>query len=258
LTVKAIGVVSEIKQVFAYFRVHGEKVMIKQALVWVLGAIFGTTVSVATGPVAAEAATPASKSDIKDVAADLRFLREEEKLARDIYVALHERWGIVAFDTISAAEQRHMNRVMGGMESRGIPDPVVKDTVGVFANPELAKLFQTLTKRGDASEAAALRVGVLVEELDIHDIQGMRTRTQDREVLSTYDLLECGSRNHLRTFVRNLSRRNATYAPVHLKQAAFDAIVAGEHERCGHKYGGARQQDGGRGPAGGGRGKGSH
>lgn len=171
-------------------------------------------------------------------ASDLQFLREEEKLARDVYITLHKRWNIQAFDNISGAEQRHMDRLKRLMDARKIVDPVVNDKVGAFTNQALAKLFTELTARGGKSQTEALTVGALVEELDIYDIQTMRSRTKDRDVLQTYDVLECGSRNHLRAFSRLLGARSVTYKPVHLSQTAYDAIIAGKHERCGRKYGG--------------------
>ena len=40
-------------------------------------------------------------------ASDLIFLREEEKLARDVYLALYDAWGTPIFLNISSSEQKH-------------------------------------------------------------------------------------------------------------------------------------------------------
>ncbi|MGI9258025.1 MAG: DUF2202 domain-containing protein, partial [Gammaproteobacteria bacterium] len=37
--------------------------------------------------------------------AGILFMREEEKLARDVYLALGEQWGMNVFDNISSSEQ---------------------------------------------------------------------------------------------------------------------------------------------------------
>ena len=37
----------------------------------------------------------------------LSYMREEEKLARDVYLALYEKWGIRTFLNIAKAEQQH-------------------------------------------------------------------------------------------------------------------------------------------------------
>jgi hypothetical protein len=49
-------------------------------------------------PTAAEGDTPMAGVDI---AHDLVSLREEEKLARDVYRTLHDRWAIPAFANIA-------------------------------------------------------------------------------------------------------------------------------------------------------------
>jgi hypothetical protein len=40
-------------------------------------------------------------------AASLQFMREEEKLAHDVYVTLYEQWGLRVFNNISRSEQQH-------------------------------------------------------------------------------------------------------------------------------------------------------
>ncbi|MEN8126642.1 MAG: DUF2202 domain-containing protein, partial [Planctomycetota bacterium] len=107
-------------------------------------------------------------------ASDLIFLREEEKLARDVYLALYEVWGTPIFLNISASEQRHTDSVANLIVKYGLVDPVVDDTPGVFANPVLAQLYVDLVAQGSGEDATlkdALEVGVFIEELDIHDIK---------------------------------------------------------------------------------------
>lgn len=182
---------------------------------------------------------------------DVTFLREEEKLARDVYITLYKRWGLRIFSNISQAEQRHMDRMGMLIRRYQILDPVVDDTVGVFTNTELAGLYTTLVKKGSASEVDALKVGATIEDLDIRDIIAMKARTNDSGALDAFAKLECGSRNHMRAFHRQLAARGVTYAPQYLSQKQLDAIVAGSHERCGRM--GRRGAGRGKGP---GRGRG--
>lgn len=168
-----------------------------------------------------------------DLVADLTFLREEEKLARDVYRTLGARWGLRVFSNISASEETHMTRVLQRLDALGLPDPVVDDATGAFVDPILADLFTTLTTRGQASLEAALQVGATIEDLDIADLAQMRTRTDDATSLAVYDELMCGSRNHLRAFVGQLTSRGATYTAQYLSQAEVDGIVATPQERCG-------------------------
>jgi len=38
----------------------------------------------------------------------LRFMREEEKLARDVYLKLFDTWKLTVFSRIARSEQRHL------------------------------------------------------------------------------------------------------------------------------------------------------
>jgi hypothetical protein len=161
--------------------------------------------------------------------ADLRFLREEEKLARDVYNALTGQVAMV-FNNIAASEQRHMDSVLELLVRYAIPDPAAGMAAGRFADPTLQSLYTSLVASGGASSSAALAVGAEIEELDIYDIRRLRTHTTRADILAVYDLLELGSRNHLRTFYGRIRSTGATYTPTHLDQASFDAIVTSPME----------------------------
>jgi hypothetical protein len=165
--------------------------------------------------------------------ADVTLLREEEKLARDVYLTLHKRWGLQIFDNISRSEQRHMDRMQSLLASYGAPDPVKSDEVGAFTNPELAALYKKLTRQGEKSEKEALLVGATIEDLDIRDITAMKKRTSASEALDAFDKLLCGSRNHMRAFTRQLAARGVVYEAHYISAAELAAIIEGNHERCG-------------------------
>ncbi len=164
---------------------------------------------------------------------DLQFLREEEKLARDVYLTLFEKWHLMPHQKIAASEQTHTDQVKSMLVAYDLPDPVQDDSVGMFANNDLATLYTDLTALGVQSEVASLTVGATVEDLDIRDIEQMKSRTQDPNILSMYAALQCGSRNHLRTFTSQLTMRGVTYSPEYIDQAEYDAILAGANEPCG-------------------------
>ena len=42
----------------------------------------------------------------------LSFMREEEKLARDVYITLYNKWGVNIFTNISNSEQAHMEAIL--------------------------------------------------------------------------------------------------------------------------------------------------
>lgn len=145
----------------------------------------------------------------------LLLMREKEKLARDVYIVLYHTWGQRIFNNISRSEQTHTNAVKTLLEKYQISDPVTNDSVGVFKNQTMQKLFNELTTRGKTSLAEALKVGALIEEIDILDLQkDLQGIKANDDLHYVYDNLMCGSRNHLRAFVRNLKRLGIEYSPL--------------------------------------------
>ena len=133
-------------------------------------------------------------------AEDLQFLREEEKLARDVYLELYKIWGNQVFLNISGSEQRHMDSVKGLLDKYGIVDPIENDTPGIFTNGHIQHLYDELTAFGYDSEENALNVGVDIEELDIYDIGLFLENATQTDVKRVLTNLQAGSYNHLNAF----------------------------------------------------------
>ena len=70
---------------------------------------------------------------------DLRYMREEEKLARDVYLTLDGQWSTQTqvFARIALSEEDHTTTVDYLLDKFGVEDPVVNETIGVFTNQEL-------------------------------------------------------------------------------------------------------------------------
>ncbi|MDD2878072.1 MAG: DUF2202 domain-containing protein [Acidiphilium sp.] len=164
--------------------------------------------------------------------ADLLRMREEEKVARDVYLQLYDRWGIRPFGNISGSEQAHMDMILLLLERYGLPDPAQGLAIGRFNDPALQSLHDDLLARGRQSQAEAVRVGLLVEELDIFDLRVAASRTGKPEILAVYADLERGSRNHLRAFHRWMRQLGTSYTPTHLSAGDFDTIARAAHESC--------------------------
>ena len=161
---------------------------------------------------------------------DLIFLREEEKVARDVYLKMYDIHETDIFINIAEAEQSHTDAVKILLDKYLIADPVTDDTVGLFTNADLQAIYDALVSTGSQNLEAAIKVGVEVEELDISDIRIFRARADNEDILSVYDSLEKGSRNHLRSFWKLLINKGYSYTPKHLSQEDFDAIVNSEME----------------------------
>lgn len=160
----------------------------------------------------------------------LLYVREEEKLARDVYTALSRRFPLRVFDNIRGAEQRHTQEIADLIAAAQLPDPADGRGPGQFQNAKLQELYSSLVAQGEPSAIAALGVGLAIEEMDIVDLEERIATADNRALRATLQQLLRGSRNHLRAFSRNLSRRGVTPAPRHLSQEKFDSILAGPHE----------------------------
>jgi hypothetical protein len=158
-------------------------------------------------------------------------MREEEKLARDVYTTLGNKWGVQIFSNIAASEQTHTDAVRNLLSSYNIPDPVKNDEVGVFQSETLQKLYTDLLAEGEQSLVQALKVGAEIEDLDIRDLDLAMSETSNENILQVYANLQKGSRNHLRSFVRQLELRGDEYAPKYISLEEYNSIIASEQER---------------------------
>ncbi len=180
---------------------------------------------------AAIASVPGDAALTAEEIAGLMWMREEEQLAHDVYVALGDLWGLRIFDNISRAETAHLGAVSDLLDLYGLDDPAEGNDAGTFTEPALQDLYDQLVADGSRSLGDALAVGAFVEELDIVDLSTRSATTETAEISAVYADLERGSRNHLRAFVSQLDSRGVAYEPTQLDVAAFDAIVSSDTER---------------------------
>ena len=180
-----------------------------------------------------------------DEVAGLKFMREEEKLARDSYIELDALWGVPVFANITESEQSHMDGVKKMLDKYQVTDPVGDESdVGTFVDHELQDLFDELMTRGEDSVMAGLYVGGAIEETDMEDIQHWIDLADHEDIIGVYESLLCGSRNHLRAFVEQIENQGVVYRAQVLSQEEVDAIVDSPTERdCGD---GGDRQGGGR------------
>lgn len=161
----------------------------------------------------------------------LIFMREEEKLARDVYQTLGDMWDIRIFSNIASSEQSHTDAIKTLLERYGANDPVTDDTIGVFTDPEMRKLYDDLTAQGSESLLSALIVGATIEDLDINDLDKAMAENSKEDIEVVYQNLQKGSRNHIRAFVRQIERQGDTYSPQYISVTDYEAILASQQER---------------------------
>ena len=181
-------------------------------------------------------------SSLSDVEVEgLLFMREEEELARDLYLDIYEAKGsrLTVFENISEnAESQHAEAIRLLLVKYGIDDPSTgfRDT---YTDPELQELYDLLLNIAVGSDdLAALRVGALVEETDIQDIETYKASVsaEHTDIISTYDNLLCGSRNHLRSFVKQIESLSGTdyVTQVPALDAEVREILSSDNESCGN------------------------
>ena len=171
-----------------------------------------------------------------DEQADLLYMREEEKLARDTYLTFYDLWDLTIFSNIASSEQMHMNAILKLLKKYNLPDPAADTEIGEFTNATLQSLYNTLIALGETSGLDALKVGGIIEETDMRDIQAAIERSQQRDIDTVYETLLCGSRNHLRSFAQSIvALTGVPYEAQVLSQTEVDEILAAPMEKCGKK-----------------------
>lgn len=167
-----------------------------------------------------------TSSDLKQTDIDgLLLMREEEKMAQDVYDSFYGTYGVINFDRISNSETRHTEAVLALINHFGLKDPALS-SAGKFSNQAIQTLYNQLIAAGTSSNAA-LSTGAYIEEYDIADLKKLIAETTNPDILMVYTNLLKGSENHLRAFVRVLSMQGITYKAQILSSDDFNAIIAG-------------------------------
>ena len=162
---------------------------------------------------------------------DLQFLKEEEKLARDVYSYAFDLYAYKVFENISKSEQMHMDRVTEILNTYQIEDLSLPER-GKYSNTDLQKLYNDLTDLCDKSLEYALRAGATIEDLDINDIEDFMEDTDLQDVMNMYLSLSCGSRNHMRAFTNNLTTLGIEYVPQFISEDEYLEIINNSSEKC--------------------------
>lgn len=140
----------------------------------------------------------------------LLFMREEEKLARDVYSYLYAKYKLPVFLNISKSEIAHVSAILRLMTGFGIADNS-SNAVGVYVNSQLTSLYKQLIDMGNLSVIDALKVGVLIEQTDINDLQKVLLSVENASIKKVYTNLMAGSNAHLKAFTWNLKIRGVVY-----------------------------------------------
>ncbi len=167
----------------------------------------------------------------------LAYMREEEKLAHDVYVVMSGKWGAPLFWHLSMCEQMHTSAAKNLLDHYGLADPA-SSSLGVFANPALQSLYDDLLPRGSQSLAGALSVGAAIEEIDYRDLEKRLAQAQHGDIQRVFGMLMNGTRHHLRLFVSNLNAQTGqVYQPRYLSQETYQSLTISGMGTCGCRMG---------------------
>lgn len=147
--------------------------------------------TVLAGKLKAQGPDTLSKMEIQGIV----HMREEEKMARDIYDSMYAKWQVNPFGNIRKSEQVHMDRIKELLDEYGIKDPVneTSDKPGVFIINPIQQFYSESADSGSKTLIEALRVGAKIEELDIADLNKYGTHTTNKRLLVTYEYLKMAS-----------------------------------------------------------------
>jgi hypothetical protein len=157
-------------------------------------------------------------------------MREEEKLARDVYQYLYAKYEMKIFTNIMDSEETHMFAVEVLLNKYNIGDPAEATGPGVFKDEELQGIYDSLIAKGNINLTEALIVGAIIEDLDIMDLNHLLENSNNLDFEYVFENLNLGSRNHLRSFYPLVLNNNGEYAASYISQEEFDAVITSEKE----------------------------
>jgi hypothetical protein len=163
----------------------------------------------------------------------LLFMREEEKLAHDVYIYAFDKYGLNIFQNIANSESSHVLSVLKVMETYQIQDPLSGSTIlGEFTDPILNDLYSDLISRVDLSLNESILVGLFIEDLDVYDLENAISETDKLNISTLYANLKCGSKNHMRAFYDQATAAGITYTPEFISQSEYESIINSPKTGC--------------------------
>lgn len=154
----------------------------------------------------------------------LMEMREEEKFAREVYLAMNAKYNYRTFANIAKSENAHTSALLYLIKGFGLTDPSPVAATE-FSNPLFTDLYAQLTAKGSVSLVEALKVGAFIEEYDIADLQRHLAETENATVAKVYGNLLRGSKFHLKAFTNALKIQGATYTPTVISIEEYNEIL---------------------------------
>jgi len=122
---------------------------------------------------------------------------EQEKLARDLYRELYDRWKIRVFLNLAISKQYHFDVVKAFLEKYDVEYPA-DDTPGTFIDQELQKLHSEWLEKGKESLESALEVCAEAEEMNMYRVKECLSQINNDDLRIMLVNLSYASARHLK------------------------------------------------------------
>jgi len=203
--------------------------------------------------------TPAFDSTADLTADEIEFIyavREDEKVARDLYFSFFGTFGLKPFENIGKAEDNHIKATEKLFDYYEIDYPALSEN-GKFENAIRQKLFDSLLLKG-TPELEAFKVMAMLEESNIVEYGEVLKTIANPNIKIVIENLARASANHFKAAIRQITALGGTYTPALMTQEQYRAVIAigfekgkrymyknnGSTTNSGNKLGGKGQKKG--------------
>lgn len=156
---------------------------------------------------------------------DIRYMRQEESLANDVYDRFYEEYGVRAFGNIKFSEQTHADVFEDLIEKYGLEDSYNEST-NSFESQEVIDLRDKLVERGMEGEIEALKVAAEIEDQNVAHLREKLNNAENEGLQEIYSDLLKDSKRHLTAFDRQLDMRDVEYTPNYISKSDYEKITA--------------------------------
>lgn len=161
----------------------------------------------------------------------LSYMGNEERLAYDVYNVLYTEYGTQQFTNIATkSEYKHITAVQAlvqkyklndsisftnvDLPALGYQNTVIEDMqAGTYDIAKIQKLYDDLVAQGSTSEIEALKVGCIIEVVDINDLNvdiALAEKETASDVITVFNFLRNGSYNHYWAFDEALKSKGVS------------------------------------------------
>ncbi len=136
-----------------------------------------------------------------DLATGLQFAREEERMARDLYQALADKYdGALPFSRITLSEQRHFDAVGALLDRYDVADPADGRKAGSYADATLQNLYDGWLADGRSRSTRPTTSAWPWRSATSPTSRARSSRASRADVTQVFTALLNGSQHHLAAF----------------------------------------------------------